>query len=83
MKHQWKTGRHYDEYGHRMVAALRDDCIDFSDLSRHINGSIPLGEYLKHRELDSYEIEQLVMTNYDFGNYSGSLLTLYWEGESK
>ena len=35
------------------------------------------------RELDSYEIEQLVMTNYDFGNYSASLLTLDWKGESK
>ena len=79
MKHQWTTGRHYDEYGHRMVAAVRDDCIDFSDLSRHINGVIPLGEYLKRQELDAYTIENLVMHKYDFGNYSGSLLTLEWK----
>ena len=76
---QWNTGFKYDEHGQRMVAAVRDDCIDFSDLSRHINGVIPLGEYLKRQELDDYTVKSLVMTNYNFGNYSGSLLTLEWK----
>lgn len=82
-KHQWNTGRHYDQHGQVMVAKVEDDCILFSDRSRHINGSIPLGAYLQRRSLDSYDIERLVMTNYDFGNYSASALTLYQEGESK
>ena len=83
MKHQWNTGRHYDQHGQRMVVVVEDEHILFSDRSRHINGVIPLGAYLKGRKLDNYEIENLVMTNYDFGNYSGSALTLYMEGESK
>ncbi len=83
MKHQWNIGRHYDQHGQRMVAVVEDEHILFSDRSRHINGVIPLGAYLKGRKLDNYEIENLVMTNYDFGNYSGSALTLYMEGESK
>lgn len=83
MKHQWNTGRHYDQHGQRMVALVEDEHILFSDRSRHINGVIPLGAYLKGRALDKHEVEQLVMTNYDFGNYSGSSLTLYLEGESK
>jgi hypothetical protein len=66
-----------------MVAVVENEHILFSDRSRHINGVIPLGAYLKGRKLDNYEIENLVMTNYDFGNYSGSALTLYMEGESK
>jgi hypothetical protein len=40
---------------------------------------IPLGAYLKGRKLDNYEIENLVMTNYDFGNYSPSNTTLEWK----
>lgn len=83
MKHEWNTGRCYDAHGQRMVAKVEDDCILFSDRSRHINGVIPLGAYLHRRSLDNYAIEQLVMHNYDFGNYSGSALTLYMEGESK
>jgi hypothetical protein len=79
MKHQWNTGRHYDEHGQRMVAQVEDDCILFSDLSRHINGSIPLGKFLQGHRLDRYTLESLVMTNYDFGNYSGnSNNTLAW-----
>ena len=83
MKHEWNTGRCYDAHGQRMVAKVEDDCILFSDRSRHIHGVIPLGAYLHRRSLDNYAIEQLVMHNYDFGNYSGSALTLYMEGESK
>ena len=83
MKYQWNTGRQYDEHGQRMVALVEDEHILFSDRSRHINGVIPLGAYLKGRRLDKYETEKLVMVNYDFGNYSGSSLTLYLEGESE
>jgi len=72
MKHQWNTGRHYDEHGQRMVAQVEGDCILFSDLSRHINGSIPLGKFLQGHRFDRYTLEALVMTNYDFGNYSGN-----------
>jgi hypothetical protein len=83
MKHEWNTGRQYDEHGQRMVAKVEDEHILFSDRSRHINGVIPLGEYLKRHRLDVYTLETLVMTNYDFGNYSASSLTLYMEGEKK
>jgi hypothetical protein len=77
-KIQWNTGRHYDEYGQRMVAEVREDKIKFSDLSRHINGSIPLGDFMQGRDMDKYDIEALVMVNYDHGNYSGSNDTLEW-----
>ena len=83
MKHQWNTGRHYDQHGQRMVALVEDEQILFSDRSRHINGVIPIGNFLKRKWLDKHEIETLVMTNYDFGNYSGSSLTLYLEGEEQ
>ena len=83
MKHQWNTGRQYDQHGQRMVAKVEDEHILFSDRSRHINGVIPLGDFLKRTQLDKYEIEKIVMNNYDFGNYSSSALTLYMEGESK
>ena len=78
MKHQWNTGRQYDEHGQRMVAQVERDCILFSDLSRHINGAVPLGDYLQSHRLDAYTLEALVMTNYDFGNYSGSNNKLTW-----
>lgn len=78
MKHQWNTGRRYDEHGQRMVAQVEGDRILFSDLSRFINGSIPLGKFLQGTKLDRYTLESLVMTNYDFGNYSGSNNTLTW-----
>lgn len=81
MRHQWKTGRHYDEYGQRMVAQVFDKHIKFSDLSRHINGIVPLGVFAVVD--DTYTIESLVMTNYDFSNYDPSNTTLEWEGESK
>ena len=77
MKHQWNTGRQYDEHGQRMVAEYDGDKIYFSDLSRHINGYVPLG--LWAQTADKYAIETLVMTNYDFGNYSPSSITLEWK----
>jgi hypothetical protein len=83
MKHEWNTGRAYDQHGQRMVAKVEDDHILFSDRSRRIDGVIPLGEFLKRHRLDAYTLENLVMTNYDLGNYSASALTLYMEGESK
>lgn len=83
MKHEWNTGRHYDQHGQVMVAKVEDEQILFSDRSRYINGVIPLGDYLKRHRLDTYTLETLVMTNYDFGNYSCSSITLYKEGESK
>jgi len=83
MKHQWNTGRQYDEHGQRMVAEVHketltnDPRIYFSDLSRHINGYVPLGMWAQTG--DKYAIETLVMTNYDFGNYSPSNITLEWK----
>ena len=81
MKHQWKTGRDYDQHGQRMVALVDtgDCCIRFSDLSRNINGAVPMGVWLVGRDLTNYAIETLVMTNYDFGNYSPSNTTLEWK----
>jgi len=80
MKHQWNTGRQYDKHGQRMVALIDtgDCCIRFSDLSRNIDGAVPLGNFLQNHRLDAYTLETLVMTNYDFGNYSGSNTTLTW-----
>lgn len=84
MKHQWNTGRAYDKHGQRMVAEVTDNAIAFSDLSRGIHGSVPLGKYLRGCAIDKYSIERLVMCNYDYGNYSGSNTLLTWnEGESK
>jgi hypothetical protein len=81
MKHQWKTGRDYDEHGQRMVAEVDtgDCCIRFSDLSRHINGAVPLCDSTLGLDLTKYAIESLVMTNYDFSNYAYSSTTLDWE----
>ena len=81
MKHQWKTGRQYDQHGQRMVAMVDtgDCCIRFSDLSRNIDGSVPMGNWLQGSDLTNYAIETLVMTNYDFSNYSPSNTTLNWE----
>ena len=82
MRHQWKTGRHYDEYGQRMVALVDMDAkrLYFSDLSRHINGYVPITGWV---QTDKHAVETLVMTNYDHGNYNGSGVQLEWEGESK
>lgn len=76
-KHQWTTGRDYDEHGQRMVAEMAGGELRFSDLSRHINGLIPTGDYLP--ALDKFSIKDLVMCNYDYGNYGYSSTTLTWE----
>ena len=71
---RWNTGRQYDEHGQRMVAVVVNDGkkLLFHDLSRGIRGAIPLGDFALGRDLDKHAIEQLVMTNYNYGNYSGS-----------
>ena len=79
MKHQWNTNRQYDKHGQRMVALVADSVIFFSDLSRNIDGVIPLGDFLRGQTVDAYTLESLVMTNYDFGNYSGGSATLRWD----
>jgi len=54
MKHQWNTGRQYDEHGQRMVALIDtgDCCIRFSDLSRNIDGAVPLGNFLQNHRME-------------------------------
>jgi hypothetical protein len=58
---------------------IGDCCIRFSDLSRHINGAVPLCDSTLSLDLSKYAIETLVMTNYDFSNYAYSSTTLNWE----
>ena len=79
MKHRWTSGRAYDEHGQRMVAMVEGQKLLFSDLSRHIDGAVPLGDFMLGRDISKYDIEALVMANYDFGNYSSSNITLNWE----
>jgi len=81
-KFQWNTGRHYYSHGQRMVAVVDEtnNQLIFHDLARGISGAIPMGDYaLGGRNLDRHAIEQLVMVNYDYGNYSGSFELLEWE----
>jgi hypothetical protein len=77
MKYQWNTGRQYDEHGQRIVASVEDGCILFSDLSRNIDGLILTAAGFT--EYDSYSVRSIVMCNYDFGNYTGSMKTLEWK----
>lgn len=86
MKYQWNTGRMYAKDGQLIVAQVVPDQtratgghILFSDLSRHINGVIPLGQYAVAQISDKYALEKVVMCNYDHGNWSGSQVTLAWE----
>jgi len=79
MKHRWTSGRAYDEHGQRMVAMVEGQKLLFSDLSRNIDGAVPLGNFMLGRDISKYDIEALVMANYDFGNYSSSNITLNWE----
>jgi hypothetical protein len=79
MKHQWKTGRAYDDNGEQRIVARVDmdkSRLYFSDLSRHINAYVPLAMWV---QTDKHAIETLVMTNYDYGNYNGSNVQLEWE----
>lgn len=79
MIHQWNTGRAYDNKGQqRMVVQVSDKAIKFSDLSRNINGSIPLGVFNQFANIDEDCIEHFVMVSYDYGNYNPSDTTLKW-----
>ena len=85
-KFQWNTGRQYDAHGQRMVAVVDEihNQLLFHDLSRGIPGAIPLGDYARGgRGFDKYDIERLVMANYEHGNYSHSFVLLNWESEVK
>ena len=76
-RYTWNTGRPYDRDGKQlMVAEVHTDEIKFSDLSRYINGVVPLGKYLKGKTLTNSDIEGIVMHNYDYGNYSSLDITL-------
>jgi hypothetical protein len=78
-KFQWNTGRQYDTHGQRMVAVVDEinNQLLFHDLSRGIPGAIPLGDYARGgRGFDKYDIERLVMANYEHGNYSDSSVLL-------
>ena len=81
MKAQWNTGRQYDEHGQRIVAEVdgANQQLLFHDLSRGLLGAVPLGDYICADDLSAYDIEQLVMLNYDFSNYSYSSRLLTWE----
>jgi hypothetical protein len=76
--YQWNTGRHYDKHGQRIVAQVNmdDQKIYFSDLSRHINGYVPITGFV---QTDRFAVEMLVMTNYDHGNYATSGVSLEWK----
>lgn len=80
-RHQWDGGGFYDEHGQRMVAVVDEvnNKLLFQDLSRGIPGEIPLGDYVFGHGLDKHAIEKLVMTNYNYGNYSHSFALLEWE----
>ena len=81
MKHQWNTGRQYSNIGQLIVAEVQDRHIRFSDISRCIDGTIPLGDYMSAHQLDGdpWTLRELVMMNYDRGNYSGARKTLTWD----
>lgn len=66
----WNTGRLYGREGQRIAATVIEEKakIVFADLDRHVDGEIPLSR--RGKDWDAYAIEKLVMTAYDFGNYS-------------
>ena len=79
---RWNTWRQYDEHCQRMVAVVYEihNQLLFHDLSRGIPGAIPLGDYARGgRGIYKYDIERLVMANYEHGNYSHSFVLLEWE----
>jgi hypothetical protein len=76
MKIQFNTGRLYQADGQRIVAAQEGTTVRFHDISRMIEGEFDLIRPAR----DRYELEQLVMTHYDFGQYRGAHSTgLRWE----
>lgn len=83
MKYEWNTGRQYaaDGKGQPMVAQLDGQRLLFSDLARNINGAVRLGNALLGCALDRFHVQDLVMHNYDLGNFDYTNTTL--QGESK
>ena len=77
--YQWKTGRAYDSNGEQRIVArvdMQTKRLLFSDLSRNINGYVPLASWV---QTDQQAVRTLVMTNYDHGNYNGSGVQLEWK----
>jgi hypothetical protein len=70
MKTQFNTGRLYQSDGQRIVCKTVDGPdrhgIIFNDLSRGIDGFIPL----LRLPTDRFALEQVTMNNYDHGNYT-------------
>lgn len=87
MKIQFNTGRDYSPHGQRIIAVqerpreMTPARVRFKDLDRGICGAIPVAHWM--RTLDAYELQLLVMANYDLGNYEGAGCgDLQWEDES-
>lgn len=76
---QFNTGRQYTERGQRIVAAALPDRVLFNDVSRGIDGTIPLAP---GKRFDSgVELREFTMANYDMGNYGWDMRArdLKWE----
>ena len=67
MKFTFNTGRQYTAEGQVITVEVLEDKILFKDHSRYIYGEIA---WTGNRELTKAAVEQLVMSNYDVGNYS-------------
>lgn len=64
----FNAGRMYSEHGQRIAACLKDGRCHFVDVDRSIDGSF---EWSAQR--DDALTQELVMANYDHGNYGGML----------
>lgn len=79
MKIQFNTGRGYTAHGQRIIALVEKDQsrIRFKDIDRGVCGAIPIQPHL--RTDDAYTLQQIVMANYDAGNYSPACCgDLFW-----
>lgn len=70
MKHAWNTGAFYTVAGQRIAAECvgedyKDARIIFVDIDRMIDGEFPVVRLPR----DTYALERLTQTAYDFGNY--------------
>lgn len=68
MKITFNTGRGYTAEGQVITVEFdpEGEVIHFNDHSRMIRGKIP---YVGRREFDAYYLADVVMKNYDVGNY--------------
>lgn len=62
----FNTGRHYTVHGQRIAAAIKDGRCHFADVDRGVYGSFEW-----NATCDDALTPELVMANYDAGNYSG------------